>query len=85
MVCILGKPQPNPARLLAFELVMQVNQEGAYANIRLPELLGKSKLNLADKAFCTELSYGTLRLQGRHDYIAAKFLDRPLEEIDSTI
>ena len=85
MVCILGKPQPNPARLLAFELVMQVNQEGAYANIRLPELLGKSKLNLADRAFCTELSYGTLRLQGRHDYIAAKFLDRPLEEIDSKI
>ena len=40
MVCTLGKPQPNPARLLAFELVMQVNQEGAYANIRLPELLG---------------------------------------------
>ena len=85
MVCILGKPQPNPARLLAFELVMQVNQEGAYANIRLPELLGKSKLNLADRAFCTELSYGTLRLQGRHDYIAAKFLDRPLHEIDSKI
>ena len=85
MVCILGKPQPNPARLLAFELVMQVNQEGAYANIRLPELLGKSKLNLADRAFCTELSYGTLRLQGRHDYIATKFLDRPLDEIDSKI
>ena len=81
----MGKPQPNPARLLAFELVMQVNQEGAYANIRLPELLGKSKLNLADRAFCTELSYGTLRLQGRHDYIATKFLDRPLDEIDSKI
>jgi 16S rRNA (cytosine967-C5)-methyltransferase len=64
---------------------MQVNQEGAYANIRLPELLGKSKLNLADRAFCTELSYGTLRLQGRHDYIATKFLDRPLDEIDSKI
>ncbi len=85
MACILGKPKPSPARLLAFELVMQVNQEGAFANIRLPELLSKSKLDLADRAFCTELSYGTLRLQGRHDYIATKYLDRPIQEIDSKI
>jgi len=47
MACILGKPKPSPARLLAFELVMQVNQEGAFANIRLPELLSKSKLDLS--------------------------------------
>lgn len=85
MAGILGKPKPNPARLLAFELVMQVNHEGAYANIRLPELLGKSKLDLADRAFCTELCYGTLRWQGRHDYIASKFLDRPINELDSKI
>jgi len=65
----LGKPNPNPSRLTAYELVHQVNNDGAYANIRLPELLAKSKMNTADKAFTTELSYGTLRMQGRHDYI----------------
>jgi 16S rRNA (cytosine967-C5)-methyltransferase len=81
----LGKPNPNPARLLAYELIWQVNEEGAYANIRLPELLTKSQMNLADKAFTTELAYGTLRLQGRHDYIASKFVDRTYSEIDRKI
>jgi len=81
----LGKPQASPARLLAFELLMQVNQEGAYANLRLPELLNHSKMGSSDKAFCTELAYGTLRLQGRHDYIAGKFIDRSMEQLDTKI
>jgi len=81
----LGKPNPNPSRLTAYELVHQVNHEGAYANIRLPELLAKSKMNTADKAFTTELSYGTLRMQGQHDYIIKKFIDRPFNEIDAKI
>jgi len=33
------KPKPDPARLLVFTLLTQVNREGAYANLRLPELL----------------------------------------------
>jgi len=81
----LGKPNPSQSRLTAFELVSQVNREGAYANIRLPELLAKAKMSKADKAFTTELSYGTLRMQGRHDYIVKKYLDRPLNEIDTKI
>ena len=81
----MGKPNPNPSRLTAYELVHQVNNDGAYANIRLPELLAKSKMNTADKAFTTELSYGTLRMQGRHDYIIIKFIDRPFNEIDAKI
>ncbi len=68
----LGKPNPSQSRLVAYELVCQVNRDGAYANIRLPELLLKSKMEKADKAFTTELAYGTLRMQGRHDYIATK-------------
>ena len=81
----MGKPNPNPARLLAYELVWQVNEEGAYANIRLPELLATSKMSLADKAFTTELAYGSLRMQGRHDYIASKYIDREFTQIDRKI
>ncbi|MBM3698496.1 MAG: tRNA/rRNA cytosine-C5-methylase [Actinobacteria bacterium] len=81
----MGKPQASPARLLAFELLMQVNQEGAYANLRLPELLNHSKMSSSDKGFCTELAYGTLRMQGRHDYIAGKFIDRSMEQLDTKI
>ena len=63
------KPKPDQARLLAFHLLTMVNREGAYANLRLPELLAKSNLEQRDRAFATELSYGTLRLQGRYDSI----------------
>jgi 16S rRNA (cytosine967-C5)-methyltransferase len=81
----LGKPNPEDSRLLAFELISQVNQEGAFANIRLPELLAKSKMSLADKAFTTELSYGTLRMQGRHDHFIKKYIDRDFLDLDPKI
>jgi 16S rRNA (cytosine967-C5)-methyltransferase len=82
---LLAKPNPAPSRLVAYELITQVNRQGAYANLRLPELLIKTKMNLADKAFTTELAYGTLRMQARHDYIASKFIDRTFAELDEKI
>jgi len=61
------KPKAEPARLLVFHLLTQVNRQGAYANLRLPELLAESKLEERDRAFATELGYGTLRMQGKHE------------------
>ncbi len=81
----MAKPNPAPSRLVAYELITQVNRQGAYANLRLPELLIKTKMNLADRAFTTELAYGTLRMQARHDYIASKFIDRTFAELDEKI
>ncbi|MEI6215825.1 MAG: transcription antitermination factor NusB [Actinomycetes bacterium] len=80
-----GKPKPSASRLLAFDLITQVNREGAYANIRLPQLLSDSELELRDKAFATELSYGTLRMQGRYDFAIRKKIDRPFDEIEPKI
>jgi 16S rRNA (cytosine967-C5)-methyltransferase len=62
-----------------------VNREGAYANLRLPELLAKSGLEQRDRAFATELSYGTLRMQGRYDAIIRQKIDRPLDQLDTKI
>jgi 16S rRNA (cytosine967-C5)-methyltransferase len=70
---------------LAYELITQVNREGAFANIRLPELLRKSKLSSIDRNLATEISYGTLRMQHRHDFVAKKFIDRDFENLDSQI
>jgi len=80
-----AKPKPGAARLLAYDLVSQVNSGGAYANLRLPELLDDSNLDLRDRAFATELSYGTLRMQGKHDYAISKKADRALSELDEKI
>jgi len=81
----LRKANPDAARLLVFDLLSQVNREGAYANIRLPDLLSKSKLNAKDRALATEMAYGTLRMQGLLDHIAGKFTDRPFNELDPKI
>jgi 16S rRNA (cytosine967-C5)-methyltransferase len=66
-------------------LITQVNREGAFANIRLPELLRKSKLLPIDRNLATEISYGTLRMQHRHDFVAKKFIDRDFESLDSQV
>ncbi len=85
MANIGKKPRPEAARLLVFHLLTQVNREGAYANLRLPELLAGSNLDERDRAFATELGYGTLRMQGKHDSLIKRHIDRPFEEVDPGI
>jgi len=71
----------NP-RLLAFEVLAEVGLHGAYSNLILPKALSESILEANDRAFATELVYGTLRMQGRHDYFISAASDRSLEQID---
>ena len=71
----------NP-RLLAFEVLEEVGLQGAYSNLILPKALSESILEANDRAFATELVYGTLRMQGRHDHFISAASDRSLEQID---
>ena len=79
------KAKASPSRLLAYDLITQVNRGGAFANLRLPELLADSDLELRDRAFATELSYGVLRMQGKHDYAISAKIDRPFTELDEKV
>lgn len=79
------KPHPDASRVLAFEILTEVNRNEAYANLILPKALGESSLELRDKAFVTELVYGTLRMQGLHDWILTQVSDRPWESVDPGI
>jgi len=72
----------NNPRLLAFEVLAQVELQGAYSNLLLPKALTESSLDDKDRAFATELVYGTLRMQGRHDHFISAASDRILEQID---
>lgn len=78
-------PKPDTVRLLVFDILQEVNQRGGYSNLLLPSALTDSKFEQRDKGFATELLYGTLRMQGRHDYIATQVSDRPWSEVDSGI
>lgn len=79
------KPRPDAARLLAFDIIHEVNRRDGYSNLLLPQALAASKLDERDRAFATELVYGTLRMQGLYDYIFAQISDRPWSQIDGDI
>lgn len=59
------------ARQLAFDLLLAVETEGAYANIELPKLFEKTNLDKRDRGFAQELGYGTIRWQMQYQEIIA--------------
>ena len=69
-------------REIAFEVLTEVLRNGAYSNLLLPQRLTNSALDQRDKAFTTELLYGSIRQIGRNDFIASKYSDRPWAEVD---
>jgi len=78
-------PKPDAVRLLVYDILREVNRSDGYSNLLLPQALTASNFEQRDKGFATELLYGTLRMQGRHDYIAAQVSDRPWSEVDPGI
>ena len=78
-------PKPDAARLLAFDLISEVNRNEGYSNLLLPQALSSSGMEERDRNLVTELVYGTLRMQGKHDWILAQISDRPWSEVDPGI
>lgn len=62
--------QPSdPARLVAFDALMEAEVNGAYLNLALPKEIRAAHLGKRDAAYATNLCYGTSRLSGRYDAI----------------
>ena len=78
-------PKPDAPRVLAFDIITEVNRRDGYSNLLLPAALTSSSFEKRDKGFVTELVYGTLRMQGLYDYIFSQISDRPWTEVDSGI
>jgi 16S rRNA (cytosine967-C5)-methyltransferase len=62
-----------------------VNRNEGYSNLLLPQALNSSKLDERDKSLVTELLYGTIRMQGKHDWVLSQISDRPWSEVDPGI
>jgi len=78
-------PKPEASRLLAFDLIVEVNRNAGYSNLLLPAALTASILDERDRNLVTELVYGTLRMQGKHDWVLSQVSDRPWNEVDAGI
>jgi 16S rRNA (cytosine967-C5)-methyltransferase len=62
-----------------------VSTDGAYANLELPKALRRARLSGRDAAFATELTYGTLRMQGLYDAVIAHASQRPVGQLDGGV
>jgi 16S rRNA (cytosine967-C5)-methyltransferase len=76
----VGRAQP--ARQVALDVLQAVRESDAYANLLLPGRIARAQLSPADAALATELTYGTLRLQGYYDRVIARAAGRTVDRID---
>ncbi|WP_298119350.1 RsmB/NOP family class I SAM-dependent RNA methyltransferase [uncultured Aurantimicrobium sp.] len=75
----------TPSRLVAFEVLMAVDEDDAYANLALPAKIKECGLSSNDAGLATELTYGTLRMQGFYDRVIANAAARDIDTIDLVV
>jgi 16S rRNA (cytosine967-C5)-methyltransferase len=73
-------------RALAWQVLNRIETEQAYANLALTQsLTAAGPLDQREKAFCTELVYGTLRHLLKLDYLLGRLLSRPLNSLKKPV
>lgn len=71
------KDRPIPSsRRVAIDAAVRIEREGAYANLVLPKILERSDLAARDRAFVTELVYGSTRMRRACDWMVDRFVTR---------
>lgn len=76
-------PRISPARLVAYDVLRDVEDREAYANLALPARIRETGLGPRDAGLATELVAGTLRGRGRYDRIIELASGRDIEQVDS--
>lgn len=79
-----GNRKPPTARAIALEALRRVDHDGAFANLVLPDMLasieaptsGYAVIDNREKAFATELLYGTVRMRRACDWLVRRHLER---------
>ncbi|NLK51741.1 MAG: 16S rRNA (cytosine(967)-C(5))-methyltransferase RsmB [Syntrophomonadaceae bacterium] len=69
------------AREGALQVLYAVEVEGAYANLVLDRLMREASFSKRDRAFLTELVYGTLRWRAKVDWILSQVVRPNLEQL----
>ncbi|TYO97374.1 16S rRNA (cytosine(967)-C(5))-methyltransferase RsmB [Desulfallas thermosapovorans] len=72
-------------REAALKVLLAVDEREAYANLALGSVLDKTSPGKLDRAFITELVYGTLRTQNTLDWALGHFLRRPLAGLSTVV
>lgn len=71
------------ARLVAYDVLRDVEEREAYANLALPGRIREAGLDTRDAGLATELVAGALRWRGRYDRIIELAAGRAIDDVDS--
>lgn len=77
-------PRRGPSALDVARRVLERVEDGAYATLALSGELERARLLGSARGVCTELVYGTLRMQLRLDRALAAYAPRGLGKLDAT-
>ena len=69
------------ARAVALAAIRRVTEHGGYSNLAIPAGLRRSALDEQDRAFASELAYGTLRRMITLDWMIGTASTRPIERV----
>jgi len=69
-------------REIAFDLLDRVQSDGAYANLLLPTLIARAKLDSRDAAFVQELAFGTIRNWLLYEKVIELASSRKIDDVE---
>ena len=69
------------AREIALDVLVKVEQQGAYSNLLLNSSLQKSALSREDTGLVTELVYGTISRMNTLDYVLTEFVSKGIAKL----
>ena len=73
------------ARYIVYKALLRVEEDNAYSNLVLDEMLSSSELDTRDKAFASNIFYGVLERKLSLDYIIRKFSSIRLKKIETRV
>jgi 16S rRNA (cytosine967-C5)-methyltransferase len=76
---------PSDARRVAFVVVRRVFEDGAYADRALPAEADRAGLDARDRAFATQLAYGTVQRKATLDHLLEHLAERPPARLDPPV
>jgi 16S rRNA (cytosine967-C5)-methyltransferase len=82
---LAGSNKPNhhqmSAREIALEVLTRVEQDHAYSNLLLNQMLQKHKLERSDAGLATELVYGSIQRRNTIDYFLSRFVAKGMDKL----
>ena len=74
------------SREMALQVIYQVNEEQAYANLALDKMMAKEPgMDSRDKGLATELVYGSIKYRGRLDWVLNHYAKPKVSKMDPWI